>query len=104
MGEMMGDGEQNAPNIDMGGARETGYSTDVDGVMAHDVVKHGKDEFPCFDIDKDDFFQNMQHGRQRIRFKPESEASKYMKGTKYNRPFFVRHTDDNGKQYVRKVK
>jgi hypothetical protein len=120
MGEFMGDSGDNhmADNITTGGevagaeanteagteAEIPGYQTDVDNCRSDDVVKQGKDEFPCFDVTADEFHQNMQDGRRRLRWKSGSEAQKYMSGTKYNRPFFVRHTDSDGKKFVRKIK
>lgn len=85
-------------------AQIPGYETDVKDVRADDVVKQGKDEFPCFDVTQDEFYQNMQDGRRRLRFKADSAAQKYMAGTKYNRAFYVRHTDTDGKTFVRKIK
>lgn len=81
-----------------------GYETEVPDVRSDDIVKQGKDEFPCFDVSHDEFYQNMQDGRRRLRFKTGSATQKYMQGSKYNRPFYVRHTDDAGKKYVRKIK
>ena len=110
MGEFTNGGDvHNTGNIDMAGESGTeqelpGYETDVADVRADDMVKQGTDEFPCFNVDSNDFYQNMQDGRRRLRFKKDSGAQKYMAGTKYNRPFYVRTTDDNGKTYVRKIK
>ena len=80
------------------------YATDVTGVKCDDQVRIGTDKFPCFDVTQDEFYQNMQDGRRRLRFSKGSNCQKYMQGTKYNRPFFIRHTDDRGKTYVRKIK
>lgn len=103
MGEFSGEqGVSN--NVEMGGQTDTGYDTDVADCKANDVVRYGKDSFPCFDVSQGEFYQNMQSGRQRLRFQQGSMAQKYMQGTKYNRPFYVRHTDENGKQLVRKIK
>ena len=120
MGEFMGtiDSDPTTQNVEMGGenagveanaeagteAEIPGYETDVPDVRSDDIVRQGKDEFPCFDVSADEFNQNMQDGRRRIRWKNGSSAQKYMTGTKYNRSFFVRHTDDNGKKFVRKIK
>lgn len=112
MGEFMGNsGNNEAPkNVTMGGEQTgtddtpAGYATDVDNVRADDVVKQGRDEFPCFDVSGDEFYQNMQDGRRRIRFKNGTPAQQYMSNTKYNRPFFVRTTDSDGKKFVRKIK
>jgi len=119
MGEFMGNsGDNHKPdNVTMGGqqgaeanveagteASIPGYETDVTDVRADDIVKQGKDEFPCFDVGQDEFNQNMQDGRRRLRWKKDSAAQKYMAGTKYNRPFYVRTTDTKGNKYVRKIK
>jgi hypothetical protein len=80
------------------------YATDVADVKCDDQVRVGTDKFPCFDVTRDEFYQNMQDGRRRLRFERGSNCQKYMAGTKYNRAFFVRHTDERGKTYVRKIK
>lgn len=80
------------------------YDTDVDDIKAVDIVKQGTLEFPVFDCDKEEFFQNMQSGRKRLRFKNGSTVQQYMQRTKYNRPFYVRHTDEKGHTYTRKIK
>ena len=78
--------------------------TDVEGVFASDVVKHGNLEFPVFDCEESEFYQNMTMGRKRLRFKSGSAASQYMSKTSYKRPFFIRTTDSKGQTYTRKVK
>jgi len=83
---------------------EGGYQTDVEGVIAQSSIKYGKDEFPCFDVSKNNFFQNMQGGRKRMRFESGSGAQKYMQGSKYARKFYIKYTDDNGKSMVRSIK
>ena len=80
------------------------YATDVPDVKCDDQVRIGSDKFPCFDVTQSEFYQNMQDGRKRLRFTQGSNCQKYMQGTKYNRAFFIRHTDDRGKTYVRKIK
>lgn len=113
MGEFMtGSGDNHSQeNVTMGtdgavGAddSQSGFDTDVSDVKADDIVRQGKDEFPCFDVDQGEFYQNMQDGRRRLRFKSGSGAQQYMSKTKYNRPFYIRHTDDAGKKYVRRIK
>ena len=123
MGEFMGDSganhsTDNNNTTTMGGedagaeanaeagteAQIPGYETDVKDVRSDDIVRQGKDEFPCFDVTQDEFNQNMQDGRRRLRWKKDTAAQKYMSGTKYNRPFYVRTTDAKGKKYVRKIK
>lgn len=83
--------------------KDEGFATDVEGVSANDVVKQGNNEFPVFDCTEDEFYQNMQHGRKRLRFKQGSAASQYMSGTKYKRPFYIRTTTDKG-TFTRKIK
>jgi len=73
----------------------TRHRTDVDDVDASDT----KDGMPVFDVEKEEFYQNMNHGRKRIRFKAESPASEYMRKTRYNKPFYIKHGE-----YMRKIK
>jgi len=81
-----------------------GYETDVPGVLADDEVSVGTDKFPVFDVSSSEFHQNMQYGRRRIRFKPDTPVQQYHRNTRYNRPFYIRYTDEKGKKYVRRVK
>lgn len=82
---------------------EDGFETDVSGVKANDFVQRGTEKFPIFDVGEKEFMQNMTHGRKRVRFKTGTPAQAYMKGTRYNRPFYIRH-EKEGKKYVRKIK
>ncbi len=82
---------------------ERGIPTDVEGVFAQGVVKHGNVEFPVFDCEPDEFFGNMQDNRKRLRFKSGSAPQQYMSKTKYSIPFYVRTTKDD-KVYTRKIK
>jgi hypothetical protein len=77
-----------------------GIPTDVDGVFASAT----KDGLPVFEVPKDDFYRNMKSDRKRIRFSSDTPAAQYLRGTRYNNPFFVQTTDDNGSKYLRKVK
>jgi hypothetical protein len=83
---------------------ERGVPTDVENLYANDKVAHGGAEYPCFDVEPESFYQNMENGRKRLRFKPGSPVQQYMAKTKYRIPFFIRTTDTNGKSYTRKVK
>ncbi len=74
--------------------------TDVDGVFAQGT----KDNLHVFDVDREDFYKNMKDDRKRIRFKSDSSASQYLRGTKYRNPFYVRYKDEDGNAYIRKVK
>lgn len=80
-----------------------GIPTDVEGVFAQGVVKHGAVEFPVFDCEESEFFSNMTDNRKRTRFKSGSTVAKYMASTKYKRPFYVRTVKD-GTVYQRKIK
>lgn len=82
----------------------TGFSTDVEGVVSDDEHAHGNIKFPVFNVGKNEFYQNMNYGRKRLRFKSGSNAQKYMSGTKYKRSFYVSYTDSKGKTYQRKIK
>lgn len=109
MGEFTtGSGDTHQPeNVTMGTDSNTevqGFDTDVPDVRSDDIVRQGKDEFPCFDVEQGEFYQNMQDGRRRLRFKSGTGAQQYMSKTKYNRPFFIRHTGDDGKKLVRRIK
>jgi hypothetical protein len=69
--------------------------TDVDGVFA-DGIKDNN--IPIFDVEKDDFYNNMKMDRKRLRFTKDSSAAQYHRASKYNRPFYLRHEG-----YLRKV-
>ena len=69
--------------------------TDVKDVTADGT----KDGLPVFKVGKDEFYQNMSFGRKRVRFQSGTSASAYMRGTRYNRAFFIEHEG-----YIRKVK
>ena len=78
-------------------------TTDVEGVNADSFVQKGKDQFPCFDVDKHAFYQNMNSGRRRIRFKNGSNAQQYMSKSKYQRKFYIKYTDGNGDSMMRPI-
>jgi hypothetical protein len=81
------------------GEDNKGFETDVADLYA-DGEKQG---MPVFDVNKTEFFQNMSHGRKRLRFKQGSTAQKYMQKTKYQSSFWISY-DDNGKKWTRKIK
>ena len=80
------------------------FATDVEGVTSDSEQYIGKDKFPVFKVNKNEFYQNMKYGRKRLRFKTGTGAQKYMSGTKYQRPFYVTYTDSKGKTYSRRIK
>jgi hypothetical protein len=106
MGEIQNDGGLN-PGIDAANMRNDvpindpgKIATDVEGIYADGQ----KNNLPVFDIDHDDFYANMKADRQRVRFKNDSMAGQYLRGTRYKIPFYLRTTDKDGNKLLRKVK
>jgi len=60
-----------------------------------------RDNLPVFKVPHESFYQNMNYGRQRIRFKTGSGAQKFMQGSKYKQSFWIQHEKDG---YMRKIK
>jgi len=73
--------------------------TDVSGVFADGK----KDSFPIFTVNKEDFYNNMKADRKRMRFSTEPAAN-YLRGTRYNRPFYIQYKGEQGENFLRKVK
>jgi hypothetical protein len=73
--------------------------THVKGCFADGVNK--RDNLPVFTVDHDEFNQNMNYGRQRIRFKNGSGASQFMQGSQYKQSFWIQHKDT---KFMRKIK
>jgi hypothetical protein len=84
-----------ADKNDMKMSSDDGFETDVETVKA-DGEKLG---LPVFKVDKDEFYQNMKYGRQRLRFKSGTKAQQYMQSTKYKNPFWIEHEG-----FLRKIK
>lgn len=82
--------QDNAPT-----EKPQGIKTDVADVMA-DGEKNG---LPIFKVSKQEFYQNMNYGRKRLRFKSGTSAQKYMQNTK--NPFWIQNDDDG---YIRKIR
>ena len=80
----------------------TAIPTDVEGLSADGQYK--KDRLFIFDVPENEFDQNSESGRRRMRFKTGSKAQTYLASTKYTVPFYIRTTRTNGKEYIRKVK
>jgi hypothetical protein len=78
--------------------------TEFEDIYADDVVRQGKNEFPVFDVSKEEFMGNGSWDRKRIRFKSGSNVQKYLQNGKYNRPFYIRWGDDSGKKWTRRIK
>jgi hypothetical protein len=95
---------ENQPDNQEQENQDTRIQTDVEGVFANDVIKQGHNEFPVFDCTEEEFYQNMSHGRKRLRFKSGTAAAEYMNKTRYKRPFYIRTTSSDGQTYTRKVK
>ncbi len=114
MGEFTGTGDQhyqdavkddNLSKAGTGVDNEDGYQTDVPDVKADDVIKKGKEEFPCFDVSSQEFFSNQKADRKKLRFKNNSKVGEYMRKTRNSgRPFFIRTTAKDGVKYTRKVR
>ena len=80
---------------------EDGFDTGLEGIKADGE----KDGVPIFDVSKNDFYQNMSYGRQRLRFSQGTNVQKFHSGTHYKKPFFIKHkSKDDGREYMRKVK
>jgi len=73
--------------------------TEFNGVFADAV--NPKDKLPVFKVSHQEFYQNMDVNRQRIRFKSGSDPQKYMQNGKYNKTFWIQHEKDG---YMRKVR
>lgn len=74
--------------------------TDVSGIFADGK----KNDSPIFTVSKKDFYNNMKMDRKRMRFETET-ASNYLRGTRYNKPFYIQYKDDeSGEHYLRRVK
>lgn len=104
MGEFTSDHEPPENASDKEEDQPTSFATDVEGVNANSEVKQGNVSFPCFDVTKGEFYQNMQAGRRRLRFKSGTDAQQYHSKSKYQRPFYVSYTDSKGKTFQRKIK
>lgn len=103
MGKMLGmdveaDGPMDKVAQDVNPTSEPGkIETDVPDVFA-DGEKNG---LPVFNVSSDEFYQNMNYGRRRLRFKSGTSVQSYMAKTRYNKPFWIRDTESD---YVRKIK
>jgi len=73
--------------------------TSVKDCFADAVNK--RDSLPVFKVDHGEFYQNMNYGRQRIRFKSGTDVQKFMQGSRYKQSFWIQHAKDG---YMRKVK
>jgi len=93
-----------AEMISTGNITDEKIQTDVVGVESDGTSVYGLDKYPLFDVNKDDFFRNMGVDRRRLRFASGSKAQQYHAQSRYNRPFYIRWTDDNGNAYKRKIK
>jgi len=76
-----------------------GVETPVKDCYADAVNK--RDGLPVFKVGHEEFYQNMNYGRQRIRFKSGTPAQKFMQGSRYKQSFWIQHEKDG---YMRKVK
>jgi len=105
MGEFRNDTEMSTTaSNDMEQTIDTEFQTDVPDVKSDSFVQHGKDKFPCFNVSYKSFYQNMNSGRRRIRFEKDTPVSKYFQGSKYQRKFYIKHTDKEGNSLIRSIK
>ena len=102
MSELAGD-YYNSPEAKI--TRDNEVSTPPDGKVKTDVpnvfADGERNGLPLFKVSKNEFYQNMSSGRQRLRFKTGTAAGSYMRNTKYNRPFWIENQEDG---YIRKIK
>ncbi len=104
MSELLGDISTQAPVDTTPVTDDDQFETDVEGVKADGYVSQGTNKFPKFNVTSNEFHQNMQDGRRRLRFKSGSNVQQYMHNTKYKIPFYISYQDDKGKTYTRKIK
>ena len=79
------------------------YETDVPGLKSDAIYQKGVEKYPVFDVPQNEFTNNMEEFRSRMRF--SGKAGEYLRGTRYKRPFYIRYIDESAcKVYVRKVK
>lgn len=88
--------------IDMRNLFNEQLETDVPGLFSDDVYKKGTESFPCFDVSKGSFFNNMEQFRKRIRL--DGKAAEYLRATRYNKPFYIKYKDESNRTYIRKIK
>ena len=105
MGDLFGD-PTNSPEGQLEKERDKAVEppegkvkTEFEGVFADAV--NSRDKLPVFKVSHNEFYQNMNNGRQRIRFKTGSHAQKYMQNGKYKTNFWIQHETDG---YMRKIK
>lgn len=72
----------------------------VEGINADDTYQ----KLPVFDVESDNFFNNMRKDRNKMNFPDDSKVSKFMKGTDYRLPFYMRHKGPKGEMFLKKVK
>ena len=108
MGELAGNFNQDSPeataardtqNEPSGDEKNKGIETGVPDCYADDV--NNRDKLPIFKVDHDSFYQNMNYGRKRIRFRSGTSAQKFMQGSRYKQSFWIQHDKDG---YMRKIK
>jgi len=106
MGEISGvdniDVHQAQAQADVAITGEPGkVKTSLDGVFA-DGEKGG---LPVFNVDKHSFYQNMTHGRKRLRLKSGTAGQAFMSQSKNNQPFWLSYENpENGEMWTRKVR
>lgn len=56
---------------------------------------------PVFDVDRDNFFSNMRKDWNSLKYPNDSKPMQFVKNSP-RQSFYVRHTDNNGEQYLKK--
>ena len=95
--EQMAQNDLSQASTNTGEKEDGGFETSIDGCSADDM----RNNMPIFNVSKGEFYQNMNYGRKRLRFKSGTSAQSYMAKTRYNKPFWIRDIETN---YIRKVK
>ena len=78
-------------------------NTSVANLEADAYYAKGFDKTPIFNVEKEDFDNNMTSNRQLLRFKEGSKVQQFHSQTR-NNPFFIRYETGDGKQFIRKIK
>jgi len=91
-------------NTKFGSYNQEVLKTDVEGIDSDGVKNIGKDKYPVFDVEFEDFMKNSHTERRRLRFPQGSKVQEFNQKTKYRAPFFIRTKDTQGRTYEKKIK
>jgi hypothetical protein len=106
MGELAGN-FQDSPEAKIQGDKDQAINqkdggVDIEGLkdIKADAINK-RDNLPVFKVSHNEFHQNMEFGRKRLRFKSGSGPQKFMQSSNYKQSFWIQHEKDG---YMRKVK